>query len=73
MSILYNPSKRGPSPLRFEKMWIQHKDFCSNDANRWKDFEFEGWVLREVMVSSKAETHQRKDNIKYLDIWGKKN
>ena len=38
-----NPFKWGPTPFRFENMWLQHPSFKENFRNWWRGFQGNGW------------------------------
>ena len=38
-----NPFKWGPTPFRFENMWLSHKDFVENFKKWWEESEVRGW------------------------------
>ena len=38
-----SPPSWGPTPFRFENMWLNHKSFPSDFASWWNDFDPSGW------------------------------
>ncbi|RVW54237.1 putative ribonuclease H protein [Vitis vinifera] len=38
-----NPFKWGPTPFRFENMWLQHHNFKESFSSWWREFEGNGW------------------------------
>ncbi|RVW99869.1 Transposon TX1 uncharacterized 149 kDa protein [Vitis vinifera] len=38
-----NPFMWGPTPFRFENMWLQHPSFKENFRNWWRGFQGNGW------------------------------
>ncbi|RVW39538.1 putative ribonuclease H protein [Vitis vinifera] len=38
-----NPFMWGPTPFRFENMWLQHPNFKENFRNWWSGFQGNGW------------------------------
>ena len=38
-----NPIKWGPTPFRFENMWLEHRDFKHKFKNWWEEVEAQGW------------------------------
>ncbi|RVW54471.1 Transposon TX1 uncharacterized 149 kDa protein [Vitis vinifera] len=38
-----NPFKWGPTPFRFENMWLQHPSFKECFSSWWREFEGNGW------------------------------
>ncbi|RVW70180.1 hypothetical protein CK203_057138 [Vitis vinifera] len=72
-----NPFKWGPTPFRFENMWLQHPSFKENFRNWWRGFQGNGWEghkfmrrlqfvkanLKEWNKVSFGELNERKKNI----------
>ncbi|KAJ9691309.1 hypothetical protein PVL29_013479 [Vitis rotundifolia] len=44
-----NPFKWGPTPFRFENMWLQHPNFKENFRNWWRGFQGNGWEGHKFM------------------------
>ncbi|KAJ9707046.1 hypothetical protein PVL29_002163 [Vitis rotundifolia] len=44
-----NPFKWGPTPFRFENMWLQHPSFKENFKNWWRGFQGNGWEGHKFM------------------------
>ncbi|KAJ9707044.1 hypothetical protein PVL29_002161 [Vitis rotundifolia] len=44
-----NPFKWGPTPFRFENMWLQHPSFKENFRNWWSGFQGNGWEGHKFM------------------------
>ena len=44
-----NPFKWGPTPFRFENMWLQHPSFKENFRNWWRGFQGNGWEGHKFM------------------------
>ncbi|KAL6337229.1 hypothetical protein AAG906_036543 [Vitis piasezkii] len=44
-----NPFKWGPTPLRFENMWLQHHNFKESFSSWWREFEGNGWEGHKFM------------------------
>ncbi|RVW19550.1 putative ribonuclease H protein [Vitis vinifera] len=42
-----NPFKWGPTPFRFENMWLQHHNFKESFSSWWREFEGNGWEGKE--------------------------
>ena len=43
-----NPFMWGPTPFRFENMWLQHPNF-KNFRNWWSGFQGNGWEGHKFM------------------------
>ncbi|KAJ9675680.1 hypothetical protein PVL29_024549 [Vitis rotundifolia] len=44
-----NPFKWGPTPFRFENMWLQHPSFKECLSSWWREFEGNGWEGHKFM------------------------
>ena len=44
-----NPFKWGPTPFRFENMWLQHPSFKECFSSWWREFEGNGWEGHRFM------------------------
>ena len=44
-----NPFMWGPTPFRFENMWLQHPSFKENFRNWWRGFQGNGWEGHKFM------------------------
>ncbi|RVW90267.1 hypothetical protein CK203_036714 [Vitis vinifera] len=44
-----NPFKWGPTPFRFENMWLQHPSFKENFGRWWREFQGNGWEGHKFM------------------------
>ena len=44
-----NPFKWGPTPFRFENMWLQHPNFKESFRSWWRDFQGNGWEGHKFM------------------------
>ncbi|RVW50737.1 Transposon TX1 uncharacterized 149 kDa protein [Vitis vinifera] len=44
-----NPFKWGPTPFRFENMWLQHPSFKENFGRWWREFQGIGWEGHKFM------------------------
>ncbi|RVW89836.1 LINE-1 retrotransposable element ORF2 protein [Vitis vinifera] len=44
-----NPFKWGPTPFRFENMWLQHSSFKENFGRWWREFQGNGWEGHKFM------------------------
>ncbi|KAJ9701108.1 hypothetical protein PVL29_006452 [Vitis rotundifolia] len=44
-----NPFKWGPTPFRFENMWLQHPSFKESFSRWWREFEGNGWEGHKFM------------------------
>ncbi|RVW46188.1 Transposon TX1 uncharacterized 149 kDa protein [Vitis vinifera] len=44
-----NPFMWGPTPFRFENMWLQHPNFKENFRNWWSGFQGNGWEGHKFM------------------------
>ncbi|RVW86191.1 hypothetical protein CK203_046066 [Vitis vinifera] len=44
-----NPFKWGPTPFRFENMWLQHHNFKECFSSWWREFEGNGWEGHKFM------------------------
>ncbi|KAJ9705647.1 hypothetical protein PVL29_003625 [Vitis rotundifolia] len=44
-----NPFKWGPTPFRFENMWLQHPSFKECFSSWWREFEGNGWEGHKFM------------------------
>ena len=44
-----NPFKWGPTPFRFENMWLQHHNFKESFSSWWREFEGNGWEGHKFM------------------------
>ncbi|RVW90400.1 Transposon TX1 uncharacterized 149 kDa protein [Vitis vinifera] len=44
-----NPFKWGPTPFRFENMWLQHSSFKENFGRWWSEFQGNGWEGHKFM------------------------
>ncbi|RVW70580.1 hypothetical protein CK203_060647 [Vitis vinifera] len=44
-----NPFMWGPTPFRFENMWLQHPSFKENFRNWWSGFQGNGWEGHKFM------------------------
>ncbi|RVX01637.1 Transposon TX1 uncharacterized 149 kDa protein [Vitis vinifera] len=44
-----NPFMWGPTPFRFENMWLQHPSFKENFRNWWRGFQGNGWECHKFM------------------------
>ncbi|RVW98412.1 hypothetical protein CK203_026853 [Vitis vinifera] len=72
-----NPFKWGPTPFRFENMWLQHPSFKENFGRWWREFQGNGWEghkfmrklqfvkakLKEWNKASFGELSKRKEDI----------
>ncbi|RVW86011.1 Transposon TX1 uncharacterized 149 kDa protein [Vitis vinifera] len=72
-----NPFKWGPTPFRFENMWLQHSNFKESFRSWWRGFQGNGWEghkfmrrlqfvkanLKEWNKVSFGELNERKKNI----------
>ncbi|RVW96958.1 hypothetical protein CK203_032310 [Vitis vinifera] len=45
----YQPFMWGPTPFRFENMWLQHPSFKENFRNWWRGFQGNGWEGHKFM------------------------
>ncbi|RVW97165.1 hypothetical protein CK203_030004 [Vitis vinifera] len=43
------PFKWGPTPFRFENMWLQHHSFKECFSSWWREFEGNGWEGHKFM------------------------
>ncbi|RVX11355.1 hypothetical protein CK203_019696 [Vitis vinifera] len=48
-SFGYNPFKWGPTPFRFENMWLQHPSFKECFSTWWRSFQGNGWEGHKFM------------------------
>ncbi|KAJ9709801.1 hypothetical protein PVL29_001319 [Vitis rotundifolia] len=59
-----NPFKWGPTPFRFENMWLQHPSFKENFKNWWRGFQGNGWeghkFMRRLQFVSFGVLNERK-------------
>ncbi|RVW16207.1 Transposon TX1 uncharacterized 149 kDa protein [Vitis vinifera] len=44
-----NPFKWGPTPFRFENMWLQHPSFKESFGSWWREFQGNGWEGHKFM------------------------
>ena len=44
-----NPFKCGPTPFRFENLWLQHPSFKESFRSWWRDFQGIGWEGHKFM------------------------
>ncbi|KAL6340733.1 hypothetical protein AAG906_021271 [Vitis piasezkii] len=44
-----NPFKWGPTPFRFENMWLQHPSFKECFSSWWRGFQGNGWECHKFM------------------------
>ncbi|KAJ9678120.1 hypothetical protein PVL29_022881 [Vitis rotundifolia] len=44
-----NPFKWGPTPFRFENMWLQHPNFKERFGSWWREFQGDGWEGHKFM------------------------
>ena len=44
-----NPFKWGPTPFRFENMWLQHPSFKECFSTWWRSFQGNGWEGHKFM------------------------
>ncbi|RVW81340.1 putative mitochondrial protein [Vitis vinifera] len=44
-----NPFKWGPTPFRFENMWLQHPSFKEHFGSWWREFQGNGWEGHKFM------------------------
>ncbi|RVW39477.1 Transposon TX1 uncharacterized 149 kDa protein [Vitis vinifera] len=44
-----DPFKWGPTPFRFENMWLQHSSFKENFGRWWSEFQGNGWEGHKFM------------------------
>ena len=44
-----NPFKWGPTPFRFENMWLQHPSFKECFSSWWREFDGNGWEGHKFM------------------------
>ncbi|RVW92050.1 hypothetical protein CK203_037097 [Vitis vinifera] len=44
-----NPFKWGPTPFRFENMWLQHLSFKESFGSWWREFQGNGWEGHKFM------------------------
>ncbi|RVW15380.1 hypothetical protein CK203_082622 [Vitis vinifera] len=44
-----NPFKWGPTPFRFENLWLQHPSFKESFRSWWRDFQGIGWEGHKFM------------------------
>ncbi|RVW74568.1 LINE-1 retrotransposable element ORF2 protein [Vitis vinifera] len=44
-----NPFKWGPTPFKFENMWLQHHNFKESFSSWWREFEGNGWEGHKFM------------------------
>ena len=47
------PPSWGPTPFRFENMWLYHQSFPSDFASWWNDFNLSGWEGYKFMTKLK--------------------
>ncbi|RVX20266.1 Transposon TX1 uncharacterized 149 kDa protein [Vitis vinifera] len=51
-----NPFKWGPTPFRFENMWLQHPSFKECFSIWWREFEGNGWEGHRGLVLDNSES-----------------
>ncbi|KAJ9697646.1 hypothetical protein PVL29_006989 [Vitis rotundifolia] len=56
-----NPFKWGPTPFRFENMWLQHPSFKECFRNWWREFEGNGWEGHKFMRKLQSVKAKLKD------------
>ena len=44
-----NPFKWGPTPFRFENMWLHHPSFKESFGSWWREFQGDGWEGHKFM------------------------
>ena len=59
-----SPVSWGPSPFRFENMWLEHSGFRQECEQWWRGIEVEGWESYRIMEKLRA----LKDKIQ---VWNK--
>ena len=61
-----NPPKWGPTPFRFENIWLEHKSFGKEFVKWWKEKEEVGWEGYKFL--SKLRNVKRK--VESRSFWG---
>ena len=56
-----NPLKWGPTPFRFENMWLLHPEFEENFSDWWQECTVEGWEGHKFMRKLKFVKSKLKD------------
>ncbi|RVW92960.1 Transposon TX1 uncharacterized 149 kDa protein [Vitis vinifera] len=54
-----NPIKWGPTPFRFENMWLLHPEFKEKFRVWWQEYTVEGWEGHKFMRKLKMTTGRR--------------
>ena len=64
-----NPFKWGPTPFRFENMWLQHPSFKDCFSSWWRGFQGNGWEGHKFMRKLQYVKAKLKE---YVEIWHSK-
>ncbi|RVX10571.1 putative ribonuclease H protein [Vitis vinifera] len=67
-----NPFKWGPTPFRFENMWLQHPSFKENFGRWWRESQGNGWEGHKFMrklqfVKAKLEKSIKEEILRYFE------
>ncbi|RVW29586.1 Transposon TX1 uncharacterized 149 kDa protein [Vitis vinifera] len=61
-----NPFMWGPTPFRFENMWLQHPSFKENFRNWWRGFQGNGWEGHKFMRRLQFVKAKARNGISFL-------
>ena len=70
-----NPLKWGPTPFRFENMWLLHPEFKEKFRDWWQECTVEGWEGHKFMKKLKFVKSKLKDwnKVAFGDLRDRKN
>ncbi|RVW38699.1 hypothetical protein CK203_077511 [Vitis vinifera] len=70
-----NPLKWGPTPFRFENMWLLHPEFKEKFSDWWQECTVEGWEGHKFMRKLKFVKSKLKDwnKVAFGDLRERKN
>ena len=71
--LVTNPFKRGPTPFRFENMWLMHLEFKDNFSVWWQECQVNGWegyrFMRKLKFVKSKQNEWNKDIFGILREW----
>lgn len=62
--------KWGPSPIRFENVWLKHKSFKSSFLSWWNNTNVQGWEGYKFMRKLKDIKCEIEDGIRSIWVCG---
>ena len=64
-----NPPKWGPTPFRFENIWLEHKFFGREFVKWWKEKEEVGWEGYKFL-SKLRNVKKKGETVESRSFWG---